>query len=142
MPTYTELEELCKNFSFWTIDANGVKGRGFCGADLYPDTVPGVVFPPAGRRYSSGHDDGTGLCGFYWTSFATPSTYTNNYSNNLYFDDIDCFADPSSLGNRATGCSVRCVQDVSSAVAALVGIWRETYINKPYSWSSETVYEG
>ena len=32
--------------------------------------------------------------------------------------------------------------DVDPALAAFVGTWTETYVNKPYSWSTEKVYEG
>ena len=46
------------------------------------------------------------------------------------------------LGNYAAAVKVEETPGNTGDLAAFVGTWTETYVNKPYSWSPETVYEG
>ena len=69
-------------------------------------TYNGNWFPAAGHRYS---DDGgmssVGGYGYYWSA----SPYSEDGGYGLYFDSG--YVNPASNGNRASGFSVRCVQE-------------------------------
>ena len=111
VPTFAELEELCKNKSAWAIDENGQSGYWFSGENPYAETGPRVFFPAAGYR---GHYDGKanyrGRYGYYYSS----STFSN-YARYLYFYNGSAYIDNFF---RARGYSVRCVQ-VTDEVAEL-----------------------
>ena len=63
-------------------------------------------FPASGCRYGSdGSVSNVGGYGYYWS--ASPGSSSNGYS--LYFNSSS--VNPSYDGNRALGCSVRCVQE-------------------------------
>ena len=104
VPTSVELEELCRNRSSWTTDENGLVGYGFSGSILYSENVHKVFFPAAGYLYSgTGGSGERGVCGFYWSSMAD--------NNIAYYLGIDPSNSSISFNNRATGNSVRCVQE-------------------------------
>ena len=104
VPTYAELDELNNNYSSWTTDEIGQKGRYFCGDYTYLDNAPQVFFPAAGCRYGNDGDAGNrGDSGYYWSSRpnGNGAYYLYFYSGNvnMYYY------------NRANGYSVRCVQE-------------------------------
>lgn len=105
VPTYSELDELNKNYSSWTTDDNGRSGIWFSGPNSYTESVPQVFFPAAGsRRYRDGNADRRGSYGYYWSSRPYGEDYAygrsfNSYSFSMGSDD------------RANGYSVRCVQE-------------------------------
>ena len=101
VPTYKELVELRQNFS-WTTNDAGQEGSFFSGEYTFIEGAPSVFFPAAGCY------DGNALCrgysGFYWSSRpSSDRAYGLSFSNGstiMYYDSI-----------RASGYSVRCVQD-------------------------------
>ena len=104
VPTYAELDKLNGNYSSW-ITVGGQKGRYFSGDYTYLDNAPQVFFPAAGCRKS--RDDNAyyrGGSGYYWSSRPL-----NDYAYGLNFDSGG--VSTSDLNNRASGYSVRCVQE-------------------------------
>ena len=112
VPTYAELYALVDNHSSWTTDEKGQIGYWFSGPSVYTETVPQVFFPASGYRPKNG-DLGAhkrGYNGFYWSSKPTD----NDSVSLLYFLCIDVGVDVGT--SRATGCSLRCVQDDSALI--------------------------
>ena len=106
VPTFAELEELCKNMSAWATDENGQSGYWFSGENPYAETSPRVFFPAAGYRSNdAGSARSRGGRGSYWSS--RPSSDYASYANYLSFYSGDVRMDSST---RAYGYSVRCVQ--------------------------------
>ena len=109
VPTYNELNDVCKNRSDWTTNELNPSGSWLCGTRLYSAEVPQVFFPASGfRDYGDGSAMGRGLYSFYWTS-KQYSTY-NAYS--LY---LRGGASMSGNMRRANGIPVRCVKDKPSS---------------------------
>ena len=104
VPTYAELDELNNNYSSWTTNENGQPGYWFSGASSYRETVPQVFLPAAGHRsYDAGYAVSRGSHGSYWSSRPRNA---GAYHLRFYSSDVDM------LGYyRASGCSVRCVQE-------------------------------
>lgn len=110
IPTYNELNELCKNYSSWTIE-NDQNGLWFSGEGPYTQTAAQVFFPAAGSRSYQGEAKNRGYCGYYWSS--TPfngnhATRYNAYTLKVFSSDVSIGGD---LRYRAEGYSVRCVQE-------------------------------
>ena len=103
VPTYPELAQLTNSYSsFMTVGDQ--KGRYFCGDYTYLDNAPQVFFPAAGYRNSrDGNAGSRGDTGNYWSS--RPYSF---YGNRLYFYISKV---SMSYDYRATGSSVRCVQE-------------------------------
>ena len=100
VPTYSELNELCQNYSSGTNDS-GLVGYWFSGANSYSVKAPQIFLPSAGRRYfKDGVASSRGSIGYYWSS----KTY------NIYADFLICSGRPNMRNDyRASGYSVRCV---------------------------------
>ena len=112
VPTYSELDELNKNYSSWTTDDNGQSGRWFSGPNSYTASVPQVFFPAAGHRdYYAGNAYSRGYNGSYWSS--RPDS---GYAGGLGFDFGSGYVDVCSNFGRAYGYSVRCVQDATELI--------------------------
>ena len=95
VPTYAELNNLKSNYSYG--DKNGIC---FSGNYTYLDNAPQVFFPAAGLRNFYSDTYHRDSYGFYWSSrLSDERTYYLRIGRGLYED-----------GNRATGYSVRCVQ--------------------------------
>ena len=110
VPTSEELEELCLNYSSWTIE-NNQPGYWFSGASSYTETVPQVFFPAAGARYNGdGYAFGRGTHGYYWSSSLHYSSPYFGTAYCLYLHNDYTVVDDSS-GGRADGYSVRCVKE-------------------------------
>ena len=105
VPTSAELEELCQHHSEWTTDASGQSGYWFSGSNPYTEGVSQIFLPAAGYRSDNGTAINRGYSGGYWSSRPYHS-----YAYYLYFRNGD--ADMHSVGYRAEGYSVRCVQDI------------------------------
>ncbi len=104
VPTYAELDELCKNRSDWKLEADQ-PGYWFSGASLYTDEVSQVFFSAAGGRYYDGRiGTDRGFSGNYWSS--------GTYSNGAHYLSFYDFIPTVEMGydSRAVGFSVRCVQ--------------------------------
>ena len=103
VPTFAELEELCKNSSAWAIDENGQSGYWFSGENPYAETGPRVFFPAAGARYYGAASAGDpGRYGYYWSS--------RPIFNLVYYIYFDSSSVDVHHHNRTSGFSVRCVQ--------------------------------
>jgi uncharacterized protein (TIGR02145 family) len=103
VPTFAELDELCKNRLAWATDENGQSGYWFSGENPYAETGPRVFFPAAGfRHYIYGNADGRGY-GYYWSSRPDSSKASS------LFLDVG-LAEMNFYSYRAYGYSVRCVQ--------------------------------
>ena len=104
VPTYAELSKLSSNRSSLTIDENGHIGRWLSGSSPYSSNSPIVFFSAAGNRaFSGGSAYLRCYSGNYWTS--------GLYNSHSYCLDIYGSKGGIYGGNRATGYSVRCVQD-------------------------------
>ena len=106
VPTYAELDRLNNSYSSF-ITVGDQKGRYFCGDYTYLDNAPQVFFPAAGCRWGDRGDAlHRGTAGSYWPS--RPDSYYGAYVLSFGRDVVD-------MGNgfhfRATGSSVRCVQE-------------------------------
>lgn len=107
VPTFKELEELIENHSTWTVLENGHRGYWFSGLSTYDSDVPQIFLPAAGSRfYYAGDAFERGEVGYYWSS----SSYSE-YGNYLYFLGNVIEMDYDFLHSRASGYSVRCVQE-------------------------------
>ena len=110
VPTYTELNELCRNYSAWTSD-DGRNGCWFSGASIYTEKVPQVFFSAAGwRSYYDCIADDRGDSGYYWSS----GTHHYGYRYDavyLFINSSLVTMYTSASGGRADGYSVRCVQE-------------------------------
>ena len=108
VPTFAELDELCKNRLAWATDENGQSGYWFSGENPYAETGPRVFFPAAGYRDGNdGSASSLGIDGYYWSSChldRISASYLYFYS---YFYGSDVYMIESI---RACGFSVRCVQ--------------------------------
>ena len=102
VPTYAELDQLCRNRSSWTT-SESQKGYYFSGEYTTIDGNPQVFFPAAGRRHYDGSALNRGYRGGYWSS--RPSG-----NNAYYLDFLDSHAN-MNYDSRARGSSVRCVQE-------------------------------
>lgn len=106
VPTCAELQELCKHSSSWLVVA-GQNGLFFSGAYTYMDTAPSVFFPAAGDRfYSTAYYQRRGMHGNYWS--------TRTYKNVIWvltFTSGSVGVQNATVGKRADGYSVRCVQE-------------------------------
>lgn len=108
VPTQSELSELSKNKSEWTMNTNNQNGFWFSGSKPYSEVVPQVFLPASGSR---GFDDGIKYqrnnSGNYWSS-----STVDHIAYDLGFGSG--FGSPySTIGkhSRSGGYSVRCVQD-------------------------------
>ena len=103
VPTYAELDKLNNSYSSFTT-VGGQKGRYFCGDYTYLDNAPQVFFPAAGyRNLKSGNAYNRGDDSDYWSSRPS-STYAGSLT--FYGSVVDMHG-----SSRATGYSVRCVQE-------------------------------
>ena len=110
VPAYAELEQLSFNYSSWITDENSQPGYWFSGPGIYAGTTPQVFFPAAGLRAENGMCTARGGFGFYWSS----RPIGHDAISILCFCNTEVGVD---VGNpRATGCSVRCVQDDSALI--------------------------
>ena len=106
VPTYAELDGLQSYRSSWTTDAIGQVGYWFSGPITYSDDAPQVFFPAAGYRfYRDGNAYSRGGDGYYWSS---GPYYIYRYA--YYLDFYSSYVRMLDDG-RASGYSVRCVQD-------------------------------
>ena len=104
VPTYSELKDLCQNYSAWSTNEASQSGRWFSGSAPYSEDAAQVFFPAAGyRSYSGGLAYSRGYYGDYWSS----RPY-NGAANHLFFNDGYAYMNSYS---RASGYSVRCVQE-------------------------------
>ena len=109
MPSYDELDKLIVNHSSWTTNSKGQNGFYFVGEHTYEDDIPKIFFPAAGLRSDNGVIFPRDTWGGYWSS--TPDA---NTSIHLIFIGSDSGGSANmSCWPRATGSSVRCVQDLS-----------------------------
>ena len=107
VPTYTELNDLISNNSSYITDENGCPGYWFSGVCAYTPEVPQVFFIAGGFLVCDGKGYNRGWVGNYWSS--KPS---GNYASQLNFGDKDQIQMSEGLsGQRALGCSVRCVHE-------------------------------
>ena len=106
VPTYAELSELYGNRSSWTQNDLGQSGYWFSGPSSYSSEAAQVFVPAAGfRSYGNGGAYNRGRNGDYWSS----RPYYDDYgAYRLYFSNGN-----AGMGSncRASGSSVRCVQD-------------------------------
>lgn len=108
VPTYNELDDLRQNKSSRITNNINQSGFWFSGTRLYNEDNPKVFLPCAGWR---GGDNGTtysrGSTGAYWSSLKVidieESSYYLEFNNNYAIMDL--------YYGRATGYSVRCVQE-------------------------------
>lgn len=107
VPTYSELEELKKNWSRWTTNEAGQKGFWLSGLERYSDDVPQVFLYAAGYRNDSGEAVLRGSAGRYWTS--TVPDYIDGSASS--FLNLTSGLLSLSLSELAAGYSVRCVQE-------------------------------
>lgn len=108
VPTTTELEHLCQNYSQWTTNVEDQPGFWFCGSSDYATNIPQVFFPASGvLSYLDGEATSRGLEGHYWSSSPGTNWYYDG-SNFLYirhnYAGVPDFC-------RAKGCAVRCVRE-------------------------------
>ena len=104
VPTYTELSKLSQNYSSWTKNNANQPGLWFSGASSCTEEVPQVFFPAAScRDYFNGDASYRGSYGYYWSS-----SFRDDYAYSLYFYQGKAYV---SNGGRASGYSIRCVQD-------------------------------
>ena len=110
VPTYRELNVLQTDYSDWTTN-DGQSGYYFSGIsttmyDTYPLTEdkPNQFLPAAGCRGNNGNASLRGCDGYYWSSKpVSSSAYSLDFSS--------FYADMISIYGRASGYSVRCVQE-------------------------------
>lgn len=104
LPTWQEWEALCDLGSTWDDE---LKGRWF-GGNHNSDHKGSLFLPAAGKRYSnSGELANTSSNGYYWSS--SPNYGSSNYAGSLDFYSGNVY--PLDYSNRASGFSVRCVQN-------------------------------
>ena len=101
-PTYAELSGLSQNYSSW-VEKDGQYGRWFSGLNPYMTTVHQVFFPASGARTGSGKAGSRGYQGLYWSS--------SPYDTDAHHLSLTCDKVYISDWIRATGYSVRCVQE-------------------------------
>ena len=103
VPTYAELDKLNNNYSSW-LTVGKQEGRYFSGDYTYLDNAPQLFFPAAGYRDdNSGLSRNRGYNGYYWSSRPN-GTYA-------YFPNFSSSNVAMGKGGRASGYSVRCVQE-------------------------------
>lgn len=102
VPTFTELNKLKTNISFWTTN-QGLLGYWFSGGTPYSESVPRVFLPTAGYRAVDGFAYGRGFFGEYWSSCPCRNSA----------HQLDIIGTQAGIHDtwRASGCSVRCVQE-------------------------------
>lgn len=104
LPTWQEWEALCDLGSTWDDER---KGRWF-GGNHNSDHKGSLFLPAAGlRNNNSGELASTSSNGYYWSS--SPYYGGNNYAGSLHFGSGS--VRPLGYSNRASGFSVRCVQN-------------------------------
>lgn len=104
LPTWQEWEALCDLGSTWDDE---LKGRWF-GGNHNSDHKGSLFLPAAGlRNNNSGELANTSSNGYYWSS--SPNYGGNNNAGNLNFNSGNVY--PLDYSNRASGFSVRCVQN-------------------------------
>lgn len=96
VPTYNELNDVCKNRSDWTTNVSDQPGFWFYGATGAP---PRIFFPAGGSRYSDYTAGNRGRYGFYWSSKRKYYLDFSHYDVNIY------------SGSIINGRTVRCVQE-------------------------------
>jgi uncharacterized protein (TIGR02145 family) len=102
VPTYAELNALRPNYLSWTTE-EGQNGYWFNG-----NAASRVFFPAAGyRTYYSGDASSRGMAGGYWSSRPLNTRAALLKFRSSYVDIEYIY--------RATGYSVRCVQDLSTS---------------------------
>ena len=110
VPTDAELEELCRNRSSWTENDLGQSGYWFSGPSSYSSKAAQVFFPAAGGRNNiNGNANDRGGNGYYWPSSPDFNYDGSGFACRLNFSSSG--ASMSSVWPRASGYSVRCVQD-------------------------------
>ena len=106
MPSDNELNLLSSNCSTWTTNTQSQNGRYFSGEYTYVDGALGVFLPAAGKRsYNTGNINERGSRGCYWSGSKTNRVIPES----LYFSSS--FISGNGSGYRATGASIRCVQE-------------------------------
>ena len=103
VPTNSELDGLCDNFSKLTINEYGQEGYWLSGSSAYDVNVPQIFLSAAGYREKDGRNISRGSYGSYWSSCvldygACHIAFENTLASN-YFT------------KRSRGLSVRCVQE-------------------------------
>ena len=106
VPTYSELNQLSKHHSIWTIEG-GQSGYWYCGSKQYSKDASQIFLPAAGYTLAPNY---RGKGGYYWSS--RPGHYYYDVSL-LYFDNTT-----SDLRDyvRSYGFSIRCVKDEAEFV--------------------------
>ena len=106
VPTYSELNQLSKHHSTWTIEG-GQSGYWYCGSKQYSKDASQIFLPAAGHTLAHNY---RGKGGYYWSS--RPGHYYYDVSL-LYFDNTT-----SDLRDyvRSYGFSIRCVKDEAEFV--------------------------
>ena len=102
VPTDAELRNLKNNYSSWT-SVDGQLGIWFSGSSAYSSSAPQLFLPAAGYNGYGGYSNERGCYGLYWSS--SPYDY-HVYSLGFRGSDIGMGG-----GQRASGRSVRCVQE-------------------------------
>lgn len=120
VPTYEEINELRQNYSSWITTETGMNGLWFSGSSSYTESVPQIFLLAAGQRSGSDgkprcrepNDKGYDMHGEYWSSKAD---YNNSYGAlclSFYTTStIIRYKAQMSYINRASGKSIRCVQE-------------------------------
>lgn len=109
VPTETELTNLSQNHSSWTI-VNGQCGYWFSGLSSYNDIAHQIFLPASGYRDDyDGSACYRGRNGQYWSSRPSRNTYDDYLAYYFYFKSDSVYI--SSYCHRASGLSVRCVQE-------------------------------
>ena len=107
---------------------------------LYFENLFGYGSYGAGKYYGTLSADGTTIeledAEQYGHPYFGPLSYAGPISLTVEGNTLKV----SSAYNNAVGSYVATKK--VDPLAALVGTWAETYVNKPYSWSPETVYNG
>lgn len=102
VPTWQEMDNLIQNKSSW-ITVDNQNGYWFSGGNSYTEKVPQIFLPAAGYRiYIDGEALFRGIHGNYWSS----GLYYG-HSHSIDFRSSGIYEG----GNRASGMSVRCVQE-------------------------------
>ena len=106
VPVHAELAELAENHSDFISLTNGQKGICFSGVYDYSENASKIFLPASGYRSNNdGSLSSVGSYGRYWS--ASPDS---NSAYNLCFDYYGSVI-PSSSRKRASGYSVRCLQE-------------------------------
>lgn len=107
VPTFEELAVLKKNKSSWTKNENQ-KGIFLSGKYTYSENAPKIFLPAAGRRTNDESAYRRNEYGYYWSSNPNYSSSDRDFLQLMYNGTVSF---GNTIGYRALGYSVRCVQE-------------------------------